>query len=74
MHCIWKDIIELQEINKRYIFDLLFLHTMPGYCYLTPGWNILRQCYPTLPNYFLRQQQQQKFSSMNYPKQRLYLG
>ena len=35
-----------------------FFHTMLGYCYLTPVWDIsilhplfrLHQCYPTLPN------------------------
>ena len=42
--------------------DYIFLHTMPGYCYLNPGWDIsilppnpllrLCQCHPTLPNYF----------------------
>ena len=38
--------------------DYIFLHTMPGYCYLNPGilhphpLLRLRQCYPTLPNYF----------------------
>ena len=49
---------------------------MPGYCYLTLGWDIsiphlpllcLRQCYPTLPNYFIMTTTK-KFSSINYPK------
>ena len=40
---------------------MLFLHTMLGYCYLTPGWDIsilpppycvCANVYPTLPNYF----------------------
>ena len=56
--------------------EVLFLHTMPGYCYLTPGWDItifhptplLRLCqsYPTLPNYFFMTTTRSKRTLTNY--------
>jgi len=71
----------IKQACCRTVYNVTFLHTRPGYCYLTRGrislssTPLLRlsQCYPTLPNYFLGQQQQQKFSSIIYPKQPLYL-
>ena len=67
-------LLNKHNIRKVYVFmdvgdgirKYNFLHTMPGYCYLTPGGislsytPLLRlcKCYPTLPNYFLWQQQQ----------------
>mgnify|MGYP000016449217 CR=1 FL=1 len=54
-------IVYLYDLYDRGVEDRDSLHTMPGYCYLTPVWDIsivhpllcLCQCYPTLRNYYL---------------------
>ena len=55
---------ECQE-SRTIRSNIIFLHTMPGYCYRTPAWAIsilhpllrLRQCYLTPTTAFLWQQQ-----------------
>ena len=54
-------IVYLYDLYDRGVEDRDSLHTIPGYCYLTPVWDIsivhpllrFRQCCPTLPNYYL---------------------